>query len=87
MLQVFFCSSVKKELIPLFAIITVYFWSSETCVLIDCDQLAPRRPSQGLSRAVGWQNMSLRSDARVIKQPTTLDDNTFIYYAINDMEE
>jgi hypothetical protein len=30
--------------------------------------------------------MSLRSDARVIKQPT-LDENTFIYYAINDMEE
>gem|GEM_PF-5834864 len=29
--------------------------------------------------------MSLRSDARVIKQPT-LDDNTFIY-AINDVEE
>jgi hypothetical protein len=30
--------------------------------------------------------MSLRSDARLIKQPT-LDDNTFIYYAINDVEE
>jgi hypothetical protein len=31
--------------------------------------------------------MSLRSDARVIKQPTLDDDNTFIYYAINDVEE
>jgi hypothetical protein len=31
--------------------------------------------------------MSLRSDARLIKQPTLDDDNTFIYYAINDVEE
>ena len=76
-----FCSSAKKELISLFVIITVFL--AVGGVLIATNSLSEDQAKDFHALLAG--NMSLRSDARVIKRPT-LDDNTFIY-AINDVEE
>jgi hypothetical protein len=59
---------MKKELIPLFAIITVFL--AVLGVLIATNSLSEDQAKD--FHALLASNMSLRSDARVIKQPLPL---------------